>query len=295
MIYEQSRQAHRGTAMHTTAKAIVVHALKRKRVGPILQRISSMTQNLDLSPVLVSRLVGMDKGWEKTVLDVTAQSLVVDSDMRFTNVTQLFNAMDPSDALLSIHAGAMVCLSTELLAPTLLKPVDFVSHMAATTRLTKVFADKLDQPGDKLAIAAIYHDIGYLVMASFDPHTYDRFPELLSGSSISLVEHEQGVFQTDHTEVGDLLLRALQFPDYVTSSAAEHHNDAGSLNTVSNIIQLADSIALQMGCSMGLGNAAFSDPKPPAGLELNQDLINQATHLVQKSSSQARKVMAELE
>lgn len=254
-----------------------------------------MTQNYELSPVLVSRLVGMDKGWEKAVLDVVAESLVVDADLRFTNVTQLFNAMDSSAALLSIHAGAMVCLANELLSATMLKPVDFVTHMAATTRLTALFAERIDQPAERIAIAAVYHDIGYLVMAAHDPHTYDRFPEKLAGSSISLVEHEQEVFGTDHTEVGDLLLRALQFSDYVTSSAAEHHDKTDSLSIVSNIIQLADSIALQMGCSMGLGNAAFSDPHPPVGLELSEDLIAAATQQVQKATSQARKVLCDLE
>lgn len=272
------------------AKKYAVQTLEKKKVGPVLQRLASMTQHEDMSPVLVSRLVAMDVEWSKSTLDCVNQELFIPKPSHCNNLFQVFNVFDRSQSSFVAQFGAVALLAKLLLEDSELNPADYIAHVALTTTLVTNFCQRAGHPTNRIAPAVLFHDIGFLVLASQEPQTYATLSGILAGTNQSLEDYEKANFGTTHMEVGKLLAMALQFDDLICGAISDHHHRHDLLPWSTQAIRLADSIAAELGIHLGIGVTLGHPPAKIEGINLDEDLILFASEIAGRTTKAAKAV-----
>lgn len=275
------------------ARQLTFEFLERPMIGNLMQRLSSMTHDQSISPVLVSRLVSTNKEWEKMTLEIIAQGLIVPQSGRFSTLSSAFNSLDRDAAALLSQAGAIALLAKVLLARTGYSPNSFIAHMAATTRLTMLQATENSEPAFKVASAAVMHDIGFLVLAATDEEFY-RHVSTNGLAGKPLIESEREHFGTDHCELGGLILMALQFADYVIAACQNHHRLDSDVSWIVKAVRSSDSAVAQLGGHLGFGAMSHQvSGASDIAAELSQEFIVKASEIVSESSRKADLVLSQ--
>ncbi|OGV67071.1 MAG: hypothetical protein A3K19_01620 [Lentisphaerae bacterium RIFOXYB12_FULL_65_16] len=100
-------------------------------------------------------------------------------------------------------------------------------HSLGTATIVQeiALAEQLDAAlRDDLYVAALFHDIGKLVIAANLPDSYVRINEMCQRDRISTAEAETRIMGVSHAEVGAYLLAVWGFADAVVNSCAHHHH-----------------------------------------------------------------------
>jgi putative nucleotidyltransferase with HDIG domain len=136
----------------------------------------------------------------------------------------------------------------------------FRRHAVATRHAADRIAEQVRLPDrDELAVAALVHDLGHLVLAQM----YGEFEEpnrrlLGPDERVRLERRELGI---DHALVGAVLVRRWGFPRGVASAVERHHSP--DANGHAAAIRLAD-LVVHHAC----GDAAPADAMAAAGARL---------------------------
>ncbi|OVE82801.1 hypothetical protein BVY03_00035, partial [bacterium K02(2017)] len=77
---------------------------------------------------------------------------------------------------------------------------------------------------DDFFLAAIIHDVGYLVLRQYFGEKYDK---LISKDPYPSFQSEQDLLGTNHVEIGVELLMEWKFPENVIELVKYHHDDEG--------------------------------------------------------------------
>jgi HD-like signal output (HDOD) protein len=93
---------------------------------------------------------------------------------------------------------------------------------------------------DELALAAMLHDVGILVLARLYPG-YAELVEHRAGSPEERVQAERRQLGIDHALVGSVLTRRWRLPAAVTTTVERHH--ATDVEGAASVIALADQVA----------------------------------------------------
>lgn len=106
---------------------------------------------------------------------------------------------------------------------------------------------------EKFFVAGLLHDIGRLVLFSRTPEDAQEVFRIYLSETILLREAEQQFLGFDHTEIGEGLLKAWNYPVNLINAVRFHHHpmSAGPFQLEASIVHVADHIvnALQLGCS----------------------------------------------
>ncbi|HOW67663.1 MAG TPA: HDOD domain-containing protein [Candidatus Paceibacterota bacterium] len=106
---------------------------------------------------------------------------------------------------------------------------------------------------EKLFVLGLLHDIGRLVLYAQDPEKSRFVFKAYPLSSESLRETEREVLGFDHTEIGECLLRAWNYPANLVAGVRYHHHplSAGAFQLEASITHVADHLvnAMQWGSS----------------------------------------------
>lgn len=106
---------------------------------------------------------------------------------------------------------------------------------------------------EKFFVAGLLHDIGRLVLYSRTPDDAQNIFRIYLSEKTLLRDAEQQVLGFDHTEIGEALLKAWNYPANLINAVRFHHHpmSAGPFQLESSIVHVADHIvnALQLGCS----------------------------------------------
>ena len=154
----------------------------------------------------------------------------------------------PPGALLAIATRARTYDFFDRGAPWHQVPERFRLHAVATQRAADRLACELKWPHrDRLAVAALLHDIGKLVLV----HAYPEYPAKVHGDAATpehRVQAERRVLGVDHAMVGGVLARRWGLPGSIAGVIEAHHADAMSGDV--QLVRLADMLAHYM-----LGNS----------------------------------------
>lgn len=123
------------------------------------------------------------------------------------------------------------------------------NHCLATGLCCRMISERIfDQKGEDAFLSGLLHDVGLIVEFQAVP---DLFETMSSSKQkgVSIIDHENKVFGTNHCETGFWLAREWKLPAVVQFAIRDHHQIIDDLepSSITGIIQLAELIASRSG------------------------------------------------
>jgi len=154
-------------------------------------------------------------------------------------------------------------------------------HSLVTALATQAILSRANPMGFDPSVAyttGLIHDIGKLVLNQvLDPDTEARIRECVEVNHLSRVEAERRVLETDHCEIGSLLLERWKLPEVLVDSTARHHEPPLEPQPqLSAVVHLANCLAHEVGYSAGwLAYAARTNEGVIKALGLQNEDVQQ--------------------
>lgn len=147
--------------------------------------------------------------------------------------------------------------------------VDLWQHSVACAFGAQILARNLPQQDPEVAYTtALLHDIGKLVMVQVAKADYLALIDNCSGNNTAHFIAEQNAYQSDHAQIGSLLLKRWRFPEEITAAIRFHHDPAQAPDNAKNLVSLiyaSNIIAYRLG--LGSGFPEYTIQPEPAHLE----------------------------
>lgn len=227
-----------------------VHNRVRQIIGNIPQ--------LSASSIKVLELIGKQAPIPEIAKEITADKDVAAKVLKLAN----FHFIDSERKVTSIdHASVLLGvqqLQNIVLNATLLKVFPFRggnryfsreqywNHAALVAECASTLARLAKQNfGGEEFTCGILHDMGRFIMGNDMPAEFSRVTKLHEKDSVPLLEAEQKVFNTTHTEVGAFLAREWKLPLSVQKVALWHHapENAETFVPIASLVSFADCYA----------------------------------------------------
>lgn len=135
---------------------------------------------------------------------------------------------------------------------------------------------------DEAFLGGLFHDLGKQVMNFIDKDTFQQAMQLCYNNGISFEEAEQALFPYTHEEVGALVIRKWNFPDYLVQAIMAHHtldlsgDEDSYITDLTCIVSLANLFCHRFGAGtmQTQENLDIAGSKPAQLLGLTEDQIN---------------------
>ncbi len=134
-------------------------------------------------------------------------------------------------------------------------------------------------------LAGLLHDIGYLVLASTFETEYFWLNKLIASKpDVPMTVIEYQLLGIQHTELGSILLRTWNMPEFLNVTVSEHHNEdyVGPYSELSSLVLIVDSALKSSRTS-----DAYTEKLPDevvSRLGLTEDLIYESVNAVLECS-----------
>lgn len=119
----------------------------------------------------------------------------------------------------------------------------FWAHAFGVGMVSKIIAEKLRYPDtEKAYLAGIIHDIGEVVLSYYHADAFSKILTTIRERPLRLIDLEQEVFQTTHSEIGYCIAEKWNFPEAYREVILYHHTprEATSDPVLCSIVNLAD-------------------------------------------------------
>lgn len=120
-------------------------------------------------------------------------------------------------------------------------------HTIATALAARALAGLLDSDADEAFLAGLLHDVGQLVLASFNPEAAGRAIARAQQSELSTLDAETVELGFAHPQIGALVARHWHFPEAICHAIEWHHQPelpVGSEHiSTAGLVHIADKIA----------------------------------------------------
>jgi len=138
---------------------------------------------------------------------------------------------------------------------------DLWDHLIGTAISSMKIAKVLGQtPPDHTFTAALMHDVGKIVLGTFDDVDASLIVNYAIENRIPLEKAEAHILGIDHSELGARLLEFWRLPQYLSEVARWHHEPAAieeGNNLVVNIVHVADVTCLMAGVGASTDALAY--------------------------------------
>ena len=153
----------------------------------------------------------------------------------------------------------------------------FWRHSIGTALCAKALARHISFNQDHAFITGLLHDIGRLVIVTYSPRDYEQVLDCRAAQDCYLYEAEQQTLGFDHAAAGRAIMAHWKFPPSILDAVERHHApDRASVDSLTAIVNLADSVA--HGLNLSGGNDDLAPPPFEEGwrkLHLSEaDLMN---------------------
>ena len=229
---------------------IVDHETSLVSFPDIYFKIKEVLESKTCSASDLARIVSTDIGLSAKILRLV--------NSPFYNFTSKIDSIDRAISLVGDREVSTLALGVSAInffkdiPPELIDMRVFWRHSLSCAIYSKLIAAAIDLPGESFFTAGLLHDAGRLII--FKNMPYGSVQTLLTARSemLPLVEAERQVLGYDHTQVGDLLFKEWQMPDFLRDIVANHHDPSHAQNPKNAaLVQLADNLANAMAIPAG--------------------------------------------
>lgn len=123
-------------------------------------------------------------------------------------------------------------------------------HSAASGICCKMIAERIFTiNGDDAYLCGILHDIGLIVAMEVAQETFFQLIEQLTPGGPPIVELEQQLFHTDHSQIGYILAKDWRIPDPIAEAIRDHHQENDTAidpRSPTGILQMGEYIVQQL-------------------------------------------------
>jgi putative nucleotidyltransferase with HDIG domain len=123
----------------------------------------------------------------------------------------------------------------------------------ATEALARYLPRESHGDDDGAFAAGLLHDIGRLVLDQFYPDAYESAATLMDRENLTLPEAERRALDTDHAEIGKLVVERWCLPEPIVIGIAYHHRPEDALPSQRRVATLVH-VAEQTCTAHGLGD-----------------------------------------
>ncbi|WP_245588339.1 HDOD domain-containing protein [Desulfocurvus vexinensis] len=129
--------------------------------------------------------------------------------------------------------------------PELMDMRTFWKHSISVGIFSKLLASRVRGAGvERLFTAGLLHDVGRLILFKKLPYASTQALLHARSNMLPVVDAEGEVFGYDHTEVGQTLLAAWNFPPEMTALVRHHHSPMEAPSPLdAAVVQVADNMA----------------------------------------------------
>jgi HD-like signal output (HDOD) protein len=229
---------------------IVRHETSLVSFPDIYFRIKEVLESKDCSASELAKIVSTDIGLSAKILRLV--------NSPFYHFSSTIDSIDRAISLVGNREVSTLALGVSAInffkdiPPELIDMRVFWRHSLSCAIYSKLIALILGLSGERFFTAGLLHDAGRLII--FKNMPYGSVQTLLAARSemLPLVEAERQVLGYDHTQVGELLFKEWQMPDFLQDVIAHHHDPANAANVRNAaIVQLADNLANAMAIPTG--------------------------------------------
>jgi putative nucleotidyltransferase with HDIG domain len=192
----------------------------------VVTKVTELASRADTSASDIARFMEHDMSLTATILKV-ANSAAFGGAVKINSVAQAI-------ARLGMREVTTICITLSVIkGMKIYQEIDcakFWKHSISVGYACQLISDVSNQTSFKLNkellfTAGLLHDIGIVVFLTIAQQEWLKAVEQASKNNPAkaLWEIEQNTFNTDHAEIGAILLKQWQLPEEIISSAELHH------------------------------------------------------------------------
>ena len=162
----------------------------------------------------------------------------------------------------SIAMAASVCdmLNREMKGYAL-NSGDLWKHSQSVAIISKFLAKRVKYPLPHLAYTVgLLHDIGKVILNQYLMEQYQEVVQEANDNKMPFIDAETKVFGYNHADVGAKMAEKWNLPPQIYEAIQNHHTPLEKTvdPTLTNIVYLADAVAMTMGIGLGVDGLCYS-------------------------------------
>ncbi len=193
-------------------------------VPVVLYEVLQAVDNLDLSAKGLASIIEKDQALTARVLRV--------SNSPFYGFSRRISTIDLAVIILGLNTIKEIVLSLVLkklftkVDPNLFDIENFWNYSIFCGAAAKYLAKKLDyRLSGEAFVAGLMHDIGILIIIHYFEKDFIKIRELQTTQKLNLLEAEQRILNSAHSEIGAWLAEKWQLPEKLVDAISNHHNN----------------------------------------------------------------------
>ncbi|MDH5232254.1 MAG: HDOD domain-containing protein [Gammaproteobacteria bacterium] len=208
-----------------TPKQLVSEVANLVALPDICLKIGEMAEDPLCSAIEMAQTISQDPALTAKLLKI-ANSPFYGFPSRVETISRAISIVGTRELKELVIAASVIAMFTEMPHEDVLDIERFWHHSIMTGLISRHLGSKIKTPvlhKERLFVAGLLHDVGRLVMAMKIPELVRVMLERSAKGKEPLNEIERLVFNMDHGEVGEELMKLWNLPNSLSEVARFHH------------------------------------------------------------------------
>jgi putative nucleotidyltransferase with HDIG domain len=224
----------------------IIRIIKDTRSLPtlpgIITKLSSLAEDGKVSVDEMARVVTSDQ-----VLSAKVLKLV---NSPFYGFSGRISTVSKALILLGVNVVKSLAISSSIFEIMEKNTVGLWEHSLGAAVAANIIARKLNLPErEEISTAALLHDIGKVIMKIKLEQDYDHLMNVIKEKELPMIDCERELFNVDHAEIGEWLVKSWLLPEKLIEPIAYHHHVEKSSNQRAKtaVVHVADVLVKASG------------------------------------------------